>query len=209
MSRPPLSHALIALLPTLALLSAPAAAQDGEPASEPVRKLIVEPARLDLQVGEQAQLEVRVEEDGAAVEEDVMFYSRSRRSVTVTQEGQVEALAAGEHVLIVRTRRKRGERLMAQVPVTVRSLPLQKIELHAPDRLFAGTAVEIGHTAWDIRGEESPEAEVELTSDRPGVASFDDFGRLALHQPGVFKLVARGDGAATQKALEVLENPVV
>jgi hypothetical protein len=124
------------LRPCIALLvlasTAPASAlqptpwqaeEEADQASE--RRLIVTPERLDLMVGDEAVLELRLEDaEGNEIDEPLVVYSRARRSVMVDSDGNVEALEAGDHVLVVRSRRHRGERIEVEVPVHVRPLPL-------------------------------------------------------------------------------------
>ena len=189
------------------------------------RELVVEPARLELDAGDTAQLSVRVvAADGTRLEERVLFYSRARRSVTVDQEGRVEALQPGEYTIIVRTRRaprestNEGEeeqeerpklkRLSLEVPVTVRRLPLAAIEIEPPAELYADSVIELEAVARDTRG--AAQADVELTwaSHDSALARFDDFGRLHLLQAGSFSVSASAEDQQSTLQLESLANPV-
>ena len=173
------------------------------------RRLVVEPLSLDLEVGETARLEVRLEDgEGNPLDERLTLYSRARRSVSVDSDGQVEALAAGDHVLVVRSRRHRGERLTVEVPVHVRPLPIAELELEAPEALYAGTAVELFVRAIDVRGDVQADAPVELATDRPGVADFDSHRRLRLNEPGAVRVTAASGDAVRTLELVVSENPV-
>ena len=218
---------VFALLPCLALsLAGPAAAQSEGDGEEPVdeRVLVVVPAELELEAGETAQLKAHVEDaEGNLLEEEVMFYSRARRSVTIDKEGQVEALQPGEFTLVARTRRKEvaaaaGEdqpsrretvaRLTVEVPVIVHRPPIASLELTAPQALFSGTAVDLVATPRDARGVSRRGAGVILASDAPAVASFDSFGKLQLHTTGTFNVTAECEGRRAELALESRLNPV-
>jgi hypothetical protein len=198
----------------------PATVADGLSAQEDEREeapdervLVVEPAELELEVGETATVTARVKgADGAQREEEVMFYSRARRSVTIDKEGQVEALKPGEFTLVARTRRPGADselkRLTVQIPVVVHRPPVASIELEANGALYTGTVVELVATPRDRHGRAMPGVEVAYASDAPTVASFDAFGRLQLHAAGRFTASAESEGHRAELALEVLANPV-
>ena len=212
---------ILSSIATLAVAAPAAPAQDPEEAP-PERKLEVEPTQLELQVGDKAKLVARVVDgEGQVLEEEVFFFSRGRRSVTVDKEGNVEALAPGSFTIVVRTRRARrsdndqqsrallGERLTATVSVTILPPPLERIELAEPvEGVFAGTSSTLIVSAFDVNGGARPEAAVKLTSSDPRVASFDPFGQLLAHAPGTITAVAEAQGLRTELALNVLPNPV-
>jgi len=218
-----LTNTLTPFLALSLLLAGRALAQSEEDPSE-TRVLIVEPPRLELEAGETAQLTARVEDaDGNLLSEEVMFYSRARRSVTVDKDGAVEALQPGEFTLVARTRRadapkQAGEdqegrretvqRLSLEIPVIVRCPPVAVLELARPGALYSGTVVELAASAVDARGSPRPEAQVHFASAAPEVASFDSFGRLHLHAAGSFLVSAECQGQRAELALESLPNPV-
>lgn len=75
------------LLLAFSLITPLAQAQTSEALS-----IQVEPASLNLDVGESAQLEARVvDAEGAEREAPILFFSRDRRSVGVDSAGQVMA----------------------------------------------------------------------------------------------------------------------
>jgi len=223
-------HRTLLLASVLSIsLAGAAAAQEGA-GDEPVveqRVLIVEPAELELEAGETATVTARVEgPDGSVLEEEVMFYSRARRSVSIDEDGHVEALVPGEYTLVARTRRKEqpdepgepGEeqesrretvkRLTVKIPVVVHRPPVASMELEAPEALYAGTVVELVATPRDRRGAARPGAEVSFASDVPSVASFDAHGRLQLHMTGRFTASAESEGVRAELSLESRLNPV-
>jgi hypothetical protein len=207
-------RAIVLCSSLLTLWTATARAQEPE-AEEPAdeRVLVVEPAELTLEAGETAALTARVEgPDGAVLEEEVMFYSRARRSVTIDKEGQVEAIQPGEFTLVARTRRPDADselkRLTIKVPVVVTRPPIASLEFETPDALYAGTDVELTATPRDSRGAARLGAEVSYATDTPSVASFDAFGRLQLHTAGRFVASAESEGQRAELALEALLNPV-
>jgi len=213
---------LAVALSLAASLAPPVRAQEEE--AESSRELIVEPARLELDVGETADLEARVvDASGAPVEAELVFFSRARRAVTVDARGHVEALAPGTFQLVVRARRsdvvgaagegqgsraELGSRLSAPVEVVVRRPPVAAIEVGVPERLYAGTRVVPTVRARAANGFELDGADVALASSSPRVASFDAFGRLELHRLGTAALRATSGGVTAERTIVVAAHPV-
>ena len=138
------------------LLAALATAQDAQEkqdgAGPEPAELIVEPTELHLKVGEKAKLTATVKEaSGEPMERLVVFFSRSRRSVGVTPEGDVEAYRPGEHTIIAvvpKDSEQRGRRadmlLRIEVPVTIPNPPIASVSFtHLPSRFYADTVVPV------------------------------------------------------------------
>ena len=147
----------------LALLATPALCQE----EAPERRLVVEPASLELAIGDSAQLRARVvDADGQDLDEDVFFFSRSRDVVAVDREGLVKALQQGSVEVVVRTRRSGGagegqgsrrllgKRLTTTVNVTVAPAVLTSISLELPQvALLTGTSLRPTVVSTDVREE--------------------------------------------------------
>lgn len=203
------------------LLLAPALplAQDATP---PTARIVIQPPSLELQVGETATLEASViGADGQTLDEEVFFFSRARRSVTVDREGKVEALAPGQFTIVARTRRQRGtgegqegrvslgERLTTEVSVTIHPPPLVGLTLTAPEgSLYAGTEVDLSVRGMDDRGAPRDVSDVSLVSSNPSVATISPFGQLELHGPGALTVTAEAEGIKSSLDLQVQANPV-
>jgi len=207
----------VACAASLALLCpSPVPAQEESPAAEgrlPAgdRRLVVEPERLELSVGEQAQLAARVLGVDGQVEADarIIFTSRSRRSITVDAEGHVQALRPGDFVLVVRTSGFRDERLEVEVPARVLAPPLASLAFGAPlSALYAGTSTTVAVRALDAAGAERADVELSWSASDPAVASFDPFGELVAHAPGKVRIRAACGDLGVERELVVLENPI-
>jgi len=179
------------------------------------RKLVVQPLSIQLQAGGTAQLKAYVEgADGERSDEEVFFFSRARRSVTIDKEGQVEALNAGTYSLVVRTKRPTGddenaERLSLVVPITIAPSPLERLEIAPPaGKIHAGTRIDLDVTAIDVRKVARVDPLVALSSDSPAIASFDEFGGLTAHRAGKFKVHAACEDLVAERNFEVHANPV-
>ncbi len=178
----------------------------------------VEPPELTLEVGGKAQLEATVRDaDGAVVEDAVVvFYSRARRSVSVTRGGAVEAYRPGEHTLVAlvpadaqdASRRPRGI-ARVEVPVNVPPPPVERVRFTGvPQRFYAGTHPRLDVEVVDASGVVRHDVDVTYASADPTVAGIDGYGVLQLHRPGSATLSVAAEAARDTLTIEVESNPV-
>ncbi len=205
------------------LLAVPIPAQEmpagtEESAGPEPAELVVEPTELHLKVGEKAKLTATVKDaSGETVDMLVMFFSRSRRSVGVTPEGDVEAYRPGEHTLIAvvpkdpEQRGRRAEMLLrVEVPVTIPNPPIASVSFtNLPSRFYADTVVPVQTEVRDTSGAWRTEMQVGFESRNKDVATIDELGNLVFHEPGKAKIVATAEDVEGTVNIEVLENPVV
>ncbi|HUF23739.1 MAG TPA: hypothetical protein VMN81_06390 [Vicinamibacterales bacterium] len=201
---------------TLLVIAASAAivqAQD-RPQAPAVARIDVQPASLTLKVGEQAQLEaVARDAAGNIVQAPITFFSRARRSVSVTPEGLVQAAQPGTHTLVAMAGPAQAGRgaepgaVQTEIIVTVPTPAITAITVAGPPRYFAGTIVPIAPSIVDETGAARDDVRVEWTSSQPGVAEMDAFGNLVLHTTGAATLTGRADGASATLEVRVDANP--
>ena len=203
----------------LAMWTVAVAAQD-EPGEGPSADLAIEvtPPQLTLEVGGKAQLEATVRDaDGAVVEDAaVVFYSRARRSVSVTRGGAVEAYRPGEHTLVALvpadpqdTRRRPRGLARVEVPVSVPPPPVERVRFSGvPQRFYAGTHPRLDVEVVDTSGVVRHDVAVEFTSADPEVAAIDRHGVLQLRRPGHATLTVAAETARDTVTIEVESNPV-
>ena len=175
------------------------------------------PTQLTLEVGEEAQLEARIVEDGVEVEgHTIVFFSRSRRNVGVNALGKVEAYGPGEFEIVALVPKdtqdppRRAEpALRAEVLVTVPKPPIAVVTVdRVPSRLYAGTVLPLHATVLDRTEVLRTDVPVTYSSSVPAVAEPDGFGHLLVKKPGSFRLSATAEGASSALELEVSPNPV-
>ena len=199
----------IRLIPAIALLlmGGVAAGQDSD---RKRLRLEVKPKSLDLKVGDQAKLEARLlNAAGTPQKADILFFSRSRRSVRVNSKGEVSALRPGKFTVVVRASWKKGGTISANIPVTVAYPPLARVEILDPvDKLYAGTTLSVRTRVVDTSGAVRTDAEVRLSSSAPGVVSIDDFGHVTALKPGAFTLYAKTGKIGALSEGRVVANPV-
>lgn len=212
----------VAASSVLSPLSQEGSKEAGQAAAEPTRTLRIEVAELTIDVGESAKISAQaVGVDGQPEDAELMFFSRSRRELTVGREdGMVTGLKPGSYEVIIRERRNQagenqagraavGPRLSGTVKVTVKAPALDRIEMSVPAAgLWSGTSVMVVATGLDAEGRVREELVTTWTSSAPGVASFDGFGELTLHGPGTFTATVSAEDKTAQQELTVQANPI-
>ncbi len=195
------------------LLPALAAAQ---PAS-----IAIEPASLELDVGETAQLTASVlDAAGEPVEgAQVVFFSGNRLALTVTPAGFVSANRPGEHEVTALlpdqafdgswdyySRSDPG--LRAEITVVVNDPPLAQIFFEgAPPRAWVGTEVRFSLAGEDAAGEAQRGIEAAFGTSDPDVAVVDPFGLVSFLAEGRVEVAAMSGEMTIYHAVEVLPNP--
>lgn len=181
-------------------------------------RIEVDPGALTLEIGETAQLSATVRDAGGAVVDDaeVVYYSRARRSVSVTRRGRVEALRPGEFTLVVlvpsdpddRSRRP-DARVRVEIPVTVPLPPIAEVAFdEVPPVFYAGTEPRLGVAVTDATGVRRDDVPVSFATSDPAVARVDRFGFLTLLAPGTVTVRAAVAAERDTLTIDVEENPV-
>ena len=213
--------ALVFLL--VGALTEPVTAQDPptEQAEPAARTLVVEPAELVLEIGQAAELTATIlDAAGEAVDTPVMFFSRSRRSLTVDREGKVAAIKPGTFEIVVRERRRRsgenqasrvglGERLSVTVPVTVKLPDLGFLELVADPNaaVWTGTTIQLAAKGTDVNGADRAVSPTWSTNPA-AVATVDQLGEVTIHAAGAFEVSAEAEGTRAAMTLTAATNPI-
>ena len=195
-----------------------AAPRAQEPPKTAEMILEVSPQRLTLAVGESAILEATVREgDGTLVEgATVVYFSRARRSVGVTRDGNVEAYRPGNFTLVALVpanadddSRRPDARVRVEVPVTVPRPPVKLVAFaSAPPKYYVGTRPQLTVEVSDTLGAARSDIQVSFSSGDPRVARVDRFGVLTLLGQGMVEITATADGVSDTLAIEVEANPV-
>ncbi len=179
----------------------------------------VEPGALTLEVGETAQLSATVRNVRGDVVENatVVYYSRARRSVSVTRTGRVEAYRPGDFTLVAlvpsnpddRSRRP-DARARVEIPVTVPLPPIAEVAFtEGPDTFYAGTQPRLGVVVTDTVGVRRDDVPVAFSSSDASIATVDRLGFLTLHEAGTVTVTASVDTERDALTMEVVENPIV
>ena len=189
-----------------------------EPVSDRVVSIEVSPTALTLDVGEKTTVTATaLDDDGNAVEAPIVFISRSRRNVGVTNEGEVEAYRPGEYVIVAMVPRDGedggqggGRSIRVEVDVTVLLPPLDRIEVSGiPSRLYTGGLLRSRIEVYDTTDTIRPDEQLTFSTSDPEVVSVDRFGTVNPIRPGMAVLTIAADGVETELSVNVVENPAV
>ena len=219
-----LRSVLVVLVGGIVCLAAAQRSAHGQEPPEPEGQaagltIEVSPTRLTLGVGDTASLVATVRDaDGAVVDDaTVVYFSRARRSVGVTREGEVEAYRPGDFTLIALVpkdpaddSRRPDARIRVEVPVTVPLPPVERVAFtRVPPKFYVGTRPQVAVEVVDTLGNTRTDVTVSLTSSAPRVvAAVDRFGFLTLLEPGRVEITATAEAAWDTLSIEVEANPV-
>ena len=170
----------------------------------------VTPAKVTLAVGSTVQLKAEVVDvGGRPVKERVIFFSRARRSVSVSRDGKVKARKPGTHTVIARVARARRGGPSMNITVTVPFPKPAKIVFNdAPTKIYMGTAVRAAASILDAAGIEREDISPAMASSDESVASIDAFGFVTGKKAGRAVLKASVEGINAEHPVEIVANPV-
>ncbi|MDX1638096.1 MAG: Ig-like domain-containing protein [Balneolaceae bacterium] len=172
--------------------------------------IVVTPDSLELEIGEETTLQATVyDAEGTATRDTVIFYSRSRSSVSVTSDGRVKAFKPGRYEIMAIAVTP-GKRLSRVINVNVAYPPVEEITISGlPETIYTGTRIPLAYRVTDSKGMERSEVDVTLASSDPATAELNRFNELIPKKAGTFTLHATAGGISRTGDLEVVENPVV
>lgn len=187
----------------------PLTAQEARP--DGAGSVRVTPPAVTVPVGAKAQLRAEVLDVGGRPVEGarVVWFSRARRALRVSEQGELSALQPGSFEVVARAVLADGRGPEAIVVVTVPHPEPAAIELRAaPQRLFVGTTVRITGVVVDREGAVRKDLAVAIASSDSGTVTVDAFGNATAHAPGTATLRASAGGLAVEHPVEVVPNPV-
>lgn len=174
-------------------------------------KVVVNPEKLSLEIDEEVQLQGTLQDaEGNVTQDTVVFYSRDRKSVSVTPEGKVKALRPGSFELIALAMAPDNQRITTSIPVDIAYPPITEITFKdRPSKIYSKTVTEVNYEVRNTKGIKREDAEVKLQSSDPAIASVDEFGRLHAKKPGTVTISASVEEAENSWQTKIVENPVV
>ncbi len=202
----PLFNAITLLL--LAILTTTLNAQDNDNGL----KIVTEPENISLDVGQEMQLNARLIDANGIVQPDTMLYfSRARRSLSVTRSGLMKALEPGEYTVIVyKTAQGENPVMRKNITVNVNYPKLDKIVFNdIPETIYEGTSFQVESRVYDVLNFKRDDLEVsDYSTSNDKIATINRFGRLQAKSTGKFKLTAKIEGVTKTWEGEVVKNPV-
>ncbi len=184
-----------------------------------VAEVRTDPADVRIQVGDSMAIGdslrmVAYDERGQRVP-GVRILPKIDSRFAALENGYLKGLAEGDAELLmaVRVPPRSGtgppEIRSFSAPVTVVGLPVETVELSAPDgRVFVGSVVRLEAVARTADGAVRRRVELEWSSNRRRLATVDPYGFVTAVRPGEVVVTARAEGVARSVTLAVEESPV-
>ncbi|MEO9886821.1 MAG: hypothetical protein ABJR05_00280 [Balneola sp.] len=192
----------------IAVFASPIMAQD----SDNGLKIVTEPENITLDVGQEIQLKAMlVNADGEVQPDTMLYFSRARRSLSVTRGGLMKALEPGSFTVIVYKTAQGDHPVMRKnVTVNVNFPKLDRIVFNdVPSKMYEGTSFQVESRIYDVLDFKREDLEIsDYSSSNDKVATVDRFGRLQAKSTGKTKLTAKIEGVTETQEIEVIKNPV-
>ena len=171
-----------------------------------VARIDIQPASLTIGVNDTAKLTASAFDDaGKKVDVAVLFFSSSRRNLSVDQSGLVSAHNPGEYRIIAAVR---GDTIRGEARVSVRWPAIERIEIAAtPAPHYAGTTIAYVARVQDASGADRSNVSLGWRSSNTDVASVDQFGQVTAHKSGTTTLTAAASGVTGTRNLTIVANP--
>lgn len=175
------------------------------------KKIVFENDLLSLKLNEETKINAKVvDANGKTTSDTLVFFTRDRRSLIVTPDGNVKAVKAGDFSIFARTiTADRANRLSATLPVKVAYPPLKSVAFTNPPKNFYNTTtITVETQVLDESGATRDNVDVKLSSSNPDVASIDAFGNLKAHKKGNFTITAKAENKTATWKFKVSDNPI-
>ncbi len=201
----PLLAGALVVLPLSALLAQQQPTATTEAAS--VARVDIRPASLTLDVNDTARVTVTaLDAQGNRVNAQVLLFSSSRRAVSVSPEGAVQARRPGEYRLLAVVAGR--DTILGEASVSVRWPAVRTVEITGvPQRVYAGTTIRPGTRIVDVADEERGNVAVEWRTSDQNVIRVARFGEVTAVRPGTATLRATGGGVTATRQITVVANP--
>ena len=187
-------------------------AQQTPPPQRTVTRLVAEPARVNLKVGDSTEFKVTAYDAQGQVIPDAAVRVGGPRMAVFFGDGFVKGLRAGSFraTATAASTTPGVTPVTLEIPVTVTWPVLSAIDVTAtgPGRLYAG--VTIPHAAKGLHADRSERKGLVATwrSSDPSIARVDRFGNVTAVKPGSVTITAEAEGVRGQKQYTIVANPV-
>ncbi len=165
-----------------------------------------------MKIGQQVQLQASVvDENGkAATDRKILFFSRSRRNLSVVDStGLATAIKHGEYSVMVFSPDEGGNNLRANVTVIIEPAPIAKVVIgEIPAKIYTGITVPLTIQVFDEAGFERDDVSISLTSSGKSV-KVAPFHKLIAESSGKSTITATVGGIEGKINVNVIDNPIV
>ena len=161
---------------------------------------------LELRVNERVQLEAEVlSADGVVLADTVVFFSRARRSLVVSRDGELLAIKPGVHIISAMT--LGPDRIRQDFEVNVLFPPITYVEWEQAEHTFySGTLLDLMFEIRDSLDVVRSIDELFISSSDESILSVNDFNQLSLNDVGTAKLIVVAGTEQFSWPVKVLEN---
>ena len=169
------------------------------------KEIVLENEDLTIDVGKQLQLSAYVTEGGTKTSDEVIFRSRGRKTLYVDSLGIAHAYLPGKVSIIAFSQgvRKNFE-------MSVNYPPIVEIKIaDIPERIYAGTPVQIKYQVIDQAGLVREGAKVQMVASNNNIATVDAFGNSRSFKAGKVNIPSSIEGIQNVITINVVKNPIV
>ena len=161
---------------------------------------------LELRVNERIQLEAEVlNAEGELLPDTVVFFSRARRSLVVSREGELQAIKPGVHTISAMT--LGTDRIRQDFEVTVLFPPITRVDWEqASHTFYTGTTLDLAFEVRDSLNVVRSIDDLIISSSNQSIFSVNEFNQLSLHTAGSAQLNVLAGTEQFSWPVEVVEN---
>ena len=161
---------------------------------------------LELRVNERIQLEAEVlNAEGELLPDTVVFFSRARRSLVVSREGELQAIKPGVHTISAMT--LGTDRIRQDFEVTVLFPPITRVDWEqASHTFYTGTTLDLAFEVRDSLNVARSIDDLIISSSNQSIFSVNEFNQLSLHTAGSAQLNVLAGTGQFSWPVEVVEN---
>ena len=161
---------------------------------------------LELRVNERIQLEAEVlNANGELLPDTVVFFSRARRSLVVSREGELQAIKPGVHTISAMT--LGTDRIRQDFEVTVLFPPITRVDWEqASHTFYTGTTLDLAFEVRDSLDAVRSIDDLIISSSNRSIFSVNEFNQLSLHTAGSAQLNVLAGTGQFSWPVEVVEN---
>ena len=161
---------------------------------------------LELRVNERIQLEAEVlNAEGEVLPDTVVFFSRARRSLVVSREGELQAIKPGVHTISAMTLGM--DRIRQDFEVMVLFPPITRVDWEqASHTFYTGTTLDLAFEVRDSLDAVRSIDDLIISSSNRSIFSVNEFNQLSLHATGIAQLNVLAGTEQFSWPVEVVEN---
>jgi hypothetical protein len=161
---------------------------------------------LELRVNERIQLEAEVlNAEGEVLPDTVVFFSRARRSLVVSREGELQAIKPGVHTISAMTLGM--DRIRQDFEVMVLFPPITRVDWEQTSHTFyTGTTLDLAFEVRDSLDAVRSIDDLIISSSNQSIFSVNEFNQLSLHATGIAQLNVLAGTEQFSWPMEVVEN---